>query len=601
MYWLSFGIATLVSTALIPIIRQISYRYGFVSAPREDRWHRKPTPRIGGVAIYVAFASSILVALIFKNETGWERLGLLGVSSTMFFMGLYDDFKQISPQTKLLGQILAASVVILLGYTTDFFTPKISNSIVAQIPNIILTFLWLVGITNAINLLDNMDGLAGGITLVAALILSYFFWRAGDDMLLWISLALAGSILGFLVYNFPPASIFMGDSGSMFLGFTLAVLAIARQPQASNVFAVLGVPTLIFILPILDTILVASTRILRGESPVQGGRDHTSHRLVAFGLTERQTVLILIGIALLSGTLAIMLETLDYWFSLVLVPLLVLSLALLTAYLARLKIVGETTSSNESAITRLMIEMTVKRRSLEIFLDFILIGITYYLAFWIYSGLSMTEEGLGILLRTLPLAYGGTYLSFFLFGIYRGVWQYVGVDDLVRYLKATLGSVLFVVVSSLLLFQTPNYSIAVFILFAIFLFLGLAASRLSFKLLDQIFVYRAIREVERVLIIGANDPGEMAARWIMMNPDFGYHPVGFLDDNPYNTGRQIHGIEILGKIDDLEKVLDQYDIDGVVLSIDNQEINGSLEHIKFTCKGKGCWLRTLRLGFEPVE
>ena len=136
---------------------------------------------------------------------------------------------------------------------------------------------------------------------------------------------------------------------------------------------------------------------------------------MAFGLTERQTVLILITIALLSGTLAILLETLDYWFSLVLVPILVLSLALLTAYLGRLKIVGVTTSSNESTITRLMIEMTVKRRSLEIFLDFILIGITYYLAFWIYSGLSMTEESLGILLRTLPLAYGGTYLSFFLF------------------------------------------------------------------------------------------------------------------------------------------------------------------------------------------
>jgi len=331
MNWLSFGISSLISLALIPVVRLISNRYGFVSTPRRDRWHRKPTPNIGGVAIYLAFILSILVALIFNDETSWEKWGLLIGSSMMFLMGLYDDFKQLSPQTKLLGQILAASIVILLGYTTDFFSPKISNNIIAQIPNVILTFVWLIGITNAINLLDNMDGLAGGIALVSALILSYFFWQAGDTTMLWISMALAGSILGFLVYNFPPASIFMGDSGSMFLGFTLAVLAIARQPQASNIFAILGVPTLIFILPILDTILVTSTRILRGESPVQGGRDHTSHRLVAFGLTERQTVLTLIIVALVSGCLAILLETLDYWFSLILVPVIVLSLALLTA------------------------------------------------------------------------------------------------------------------------------------------------------------------------------------------------------------------------------------------------------------------------------
>jgi UDP-GlcNAc:undecaprenyl-phosphate GlcNAc-1-phosphate transferase len=601
MNWLSFGISSLTSLALIPVIRRISNRYGFVSTPRRDRWHRKPTPNIGGVAIYLAFILSILAALIFNDETSWEKWGLLIGSSMMFFMGLYDDFKQLSPQTKLLGQILAASIVILLGYTTDFFSPKISNNIVAQIPNVILTFIWLIGITNAINLLDNMDGLAGGITLVSAIILSYFFWQAGDTTMLWISMALAGSILGFLVYNFPPASIFMGDSGSMFLGFTMAVLAIARQPQASNIFAILGVPTLIFILPILDTILVTSTRILRGESPVQGGRDHTSHRLVAFGLTERQTVLTLIIVALISGSLAIILESLDYWFSLILVPVVVLSLALLTAYLARLKIVSAAPSSGENVITRLMVEMTVKRRSLEIILDFTLIGISYYLAFWLYSGLSMTEEHLLFLLRSIPIVYGGTYISFFLFGIYRGVWQYVGIDDLIRYLKAVLGSVIIVTVITYFLFNYPDFPFAVFILNAIFLFLGLAASRSSFKILDQIFVYRTIRKEEKVLIIGADNPAEMAARWILMNPDIGYYPVGFLDTNSYTTGRRIHGIEILGEIADLEKILDQHDIDGVILAINHPDIVGSFEKIKFTCNENDCWVRTLRLEFDPVE
>ena len=183
-----------------------------------------------------------------------------------------------------------------------------SNEILAQLPNIVLTFFWLVGITNAINLLDNMDGLAGGISLITALILSYFFWQAGNFSLFLFSMALAGALLAFLIFNYPPASIFMGDSGSLFIGFTLAALAIAQRPQASNVFAVMAVPTLLFLLPILDTSLVTITRLLRGQSPAQGGSDHTSHRLVAFGLSERQTLSVLYGVAIFSGILAAALE-----------------------------------------------------------------------------------------------------------------------------------------------------------------------------------------------------------------------------------------------------------------------------------------------------
>jgi UDP-GlcNAc:undecaprenyl-phosphate GlcNAc-1-phosphate transferase len=246
-------------------------------------------------------------------------------------------------------------------------------------------------------------------------------------------MALGGSLLAFVVYNFPPASIFMGDSGSLFLGFFLATLAIARQPQASNVFAVMGVPTLLFMLPILDTTLVTVTRILRGQSPAQGGRDHTSHRLVAFGLSERQTLFVLYSVALVSGIVAISIETLDYWLSLVLVPLLVLSLALLAAYLGRIKVVVSAASERAGAITRLMVELTYRRRTFEILLDFLLIGFAYYLAFWTNYGLSMNEVSLGLFLTTLPIALVGTYLSFFIFGVYRGVWRYVGVDELLRY------------------------------------------------------------------------------------------------------------------------------------------------------------------------
>lgn len=598
---LGFLISFVAGLILVPAVRTLSFKLGRVARPREDRWHRQPTPTLGGVAIYLALLVGIVVNTAISGTWGEVQWDLLGVSSLVFLLGLYDDLKQMSPPAKLMGQILAAAAAVFLGYTTNFFTPKILNSVVAQLPNIVLTFMWLVGLTNAINLLDNMDGLAGGISLITALFLSYFFWRGVDFGLFPLAMALGGSLLAFVVYNFPPASIFMGDSGSLFLGFFLATMAIARQPQASNVFAVMGVPTLLFMLPILDTTLVTVTRILRGQSPAQGGRDHTSHRLVAFGLSERQTLFVLYSVALVSGIVAISIETLNYWLSLVLVPLLVLSLALLAAYLGRIKVVVTSSSEKGGAITRLMVELTYRRRTFEILLDFLLIGFAYYLAFWTNYGLSMNEVSLELFLATLPIALVGTYVSFFIFGVYRGVWRYVGVDDLMRYAKATGGSVLLIVLAVTLLNTLGPVPPRIFILFAVFLFLSLAASRSSFKVLDQIYGHQKRDKEERVLIIGAGDAGEMAVRWILMNPHFGYRPVGFLDEDPFNAGREIHGVDILGGYDQLDELLGQKGIDGVVLTVDGQNSDDLIERITKVCHAQGCWVRTLRLEFELVE
>jgi UDP-GlcNAc:undecaprenyl-phosphate GlcNAc-1-phosphate transferase len=519
----------------------------------------------------------------------------------MFFLGLYDDFRRITPPAKLIGQILAASVAIYFGYTTSFFSARLPDTLLAQIPDFALTLVWLVGITNAINLLDNMDGLAGGISLITAMILSFFFWQSGDSGLLAISLTLAGAVLGFLVFNFPPASIFMGDSGSLFLGFTLAVLAIARQPQASNVFAIMGVPTLIFLLPILDTTLVTVTRILRGQSPAQGGRDHTSHRLIAFGLTERQAVIILYGIALLSGLVALGVETLDYWLSLILVPVLVLLLALLTAYLGRMKVVVSPPAAQSGRFTRFMVELTYRRRLLEISLDLLLIGIAYYLAFLTYYRFSISEANLELFLASLPIAYLASYLSFGVFGVYRGVWRYVGMQELFQYLRATMGSVLIVVAVVALLSSFEAYPPAIFLLFAIYLFLGLALTRSSFRILDQAQASQRRETGKRILIYGAGDAGELAARWILMNPQLGYRAIGFLDQDPYKIGRQIHGINILGDLNMLENILEHRKIDGVVIAMDASEEDDSVSRLIEICRSSGRWVRTLKMEFELVE
>lgn len=606
MLAIPFIVAWVLGLVIMPQVRRFSVRIGKVAHPRQDRWNQRPTATLGGIGIYLAFCGALSVSLFISGRWSEMHWGLLLGSTLMFILGLVDDFRHISPAAKLVGQILAAVVVIALGYTTRFFSPRMSNEILAQLPNVLLTFFWLVGITNAINLLDNMDGLAGGISLITAGILSYFFWQAGDFSLLVFCLALAGAIFAFMFFNFPPASIFMGDSGSLFLGFTLAALAIAQRPQASNVFAVMAVPTLLFLLPILDTTLVTFTRLLRGQSPVQGGRDHTSHRLVAFGLSERQTLAVLYGVAFVSGIVAAGLESISYWLSLALAPLLMLSLALLAGYLGGLKLLPAASQApaHNTAITRIMLDLTFKRRLFDVLLDFFLIGISYYLAFLAHYDLVMTSQRLDLFLNSLPLALGSAYISFFLAGVYRGVWRYIGFSDLLQYFWAALGSVILMAAGVFVLGEfglaawINDLASIILVFFAVFLLVGLVATRSSFRILDTLFARRARAVDERVLILGAGDAGEMALRWIQMNPQLHYHPVGFLAPDPFMVGRVIHGVEVLGGLDELERMVQHRQVDGVILA--GFEMGPSrTEAVLEVCRMHDCWLRRLRLEFEP--
>lgn len=611
MALLPFGLALAFNLLLIPLVRRAALRLGRATPPRADRWHRQPTPTLGGAGIFVSFGLALWLSWRVGGQGGLAddlaAWGFLGGSALMFAAGLYDEFRPMTPIAKLVAQILAATLVIALGFRSTFFNPRIASPILAQLPNILFTYVWLVGITNAVNLLDNMDGLAGGIGLISALVLGYFFWQGDNRALLYLSLALGGSLVGFLVYNFPPARIFMGDSGSLFLGFTLAALAIAQQQQASNVLAVVGVPTLIFLLPILDTALVTVTRLMRGRSPAQGGRDHTSHRLVAFGLSERQALLVLYAVALGAAVTAAALEELNYWLSLALAPLLTLGLALLTAYLGRLKVVdaGQPTPQGQ-ALSRWMVELTLRRRLLEALLDFFLIGIALYVAFLAGYDLRMSEARLELYLDALPLALACAYLTFYAFGVYRVVWRYAGFDDLLRYFQAAAGGagLLAVAVFGLgrlgLAEWAAGFPADVLIFYALFLFIGLALSRSSFRLLDTLFQQHVRPDEQPVVIVGAGDAGEMALRWILMNPQLLYRPVGFIDPDPLLTGRRIHGIRVLGGAEQLVRLRRGGRLRGVILAGAPLD-PGLAQALEEVAAEGGVWVRRLRLEFEEAS
>jgi UDP-GlcNAc:undecaprenyl-phosphate GlcNAc-1-phosphate transferase len=595
MAFLPALVSFVLSLLTIPIVRGLGFRYGYVKQPRQDRWSRKPTPTLGGAAVFIAFWGSLIFFLGKAGSLSLGSLSLLLGSGLAFLVGLVDDLHPLKPTIKLVGQLAAATIVIFFGnHAIDFFPWPIAN--------ILLTYIWLVGITNSINLLDNIDGLAGGVALIAAGLLSVFLWRYQNIFLLQVTLALAGALLGFLVFNFPPAKIFMGDSGSLFIGFLLASLSIFRRSQASNVLSVLGVPILIFLLPILDTSLVTITRLLRGQSPAKGGTDHTSHRLVTFGLTERQSVFVLYGVALLGGVSGVALEALDYDTSLVLIPLVLIILSLVAAYLGRLKVVtvSEPISSNFS---RWMSELAYRRRLFELLLDLVLVGFCYYLAYWTRFNLDMTATSMDLFLRSWPLALVSAYLVFYFAGVYRGVWRFVGLENYVRFLLAAIGTALITWILANVVYPGQGYSLEIFVLFALFLLIALAGTRSTFVILDRLAdMQRVNPDGDQVFLVGAGAEGEMALRWILRNPEIGFRPLGFIDPDQSLWGRFISGIEIYGSRAIIEESLhSKKKVAGIILTSPARLGQPEITELINFCRQKGLWIRILRLEFEVYE
>ena len=280
-----------------PVARYVAPRLGVMDHPSARKVHLKPVPRMGGTAIFVA----VMLTLVFLGkERNFDQLVSILVAATwMSLLGLWDDRWGVRPFLKLLGQLLGALFMVL-------------NNVQVALPylpawaNVIVTVLWLVGITNAFNLLDNMDGLSGGVAAIAAAFFVLMCAFSGQYLVGALSAAVLGACAGFLVYNYNPASIFMGDSGSLFLGFVLAATGIKLRFPDNVTFVTWMIPLLVMGVPIFDTTLVIISRLRRGLNPLTTpGKDHVSHRLVAAGMTQREAVLTLYLVACAFGLVAI--------------------------------------------------------------------------------------------------------------------------------------------------------------------------------------------------------------------------------------------------------------------------------------------------------
>ena len=581
------AISLLLTLACVPAVRRLAARWGCVALPKKDRWHSRPTPTLGGAAFYAGFVAA---TLLFSPSFA-SALPFLLIVTLMFLVGIYDDLRRLNPATKLIGQIASAAVAIYFGYRLHFFS---------WVPlDAFLTVIWIVGLTNAVNLLDNMDGLAGGIGVIAALYLALLFHQQGDVTYAVIALAIAGSLGGFLFHNFYPASLFMGDAGSLFLGASLSLLTVHANGQASNILSLVAVPTCILLVPILDTTLVTVTRLLRGQPISEGGKDHTSHRLVTLGLSEPHAVSLLYVMAVVAGATATFIKGYSYGLALAIVPLVLIAFTLFTAYLAQVEVVSteaQQRRATEKKLTVLLSTLTYKRRLLEVILDMLVISSAFYLAFALRFEFRLNEFLLNLFVGSLPIVIVATYTGFFLFGLYRGLWRYTGVEDLLRIAKAVVCSTLLSMAGMVFLYRFDGYSRIVMIVYGFLLFVGVAATRLSFRVFASL-IHRPRKEKVPVLIYGAGDGGEVVLRECRKNAQVKYQPIGFLDDDPLKQGRTVAGLRILGGADKLPEILRHEKVAGCIISSPKILANGHADQIRTVCEERGLWIKQLRLEF----
>lgn len=325
-YMLAFVIAAGVALLITPGVILLAAKTGAMDAPDARKVHKKPIPRIGGIGIYAAFMVAMLSMLSFVDVTAevkTEIIGLMVGGSLIVLVGVIDDYKNLPAKVKLVGQIIAAAVlVIVFDVRIDFITDPFGDYIYTEWLAVPLTIFWIVGLTNTVNLIDGLDGLAAGVATIAAVTIMMVALQQSIMLVAVLTAALAGAAFGFLYYNFNPARIFMGDSGSMFLGFMLAGISVIGAVKSAATIALI-VPILALGLPILDTTF-AIVRRYRGGVPIfKPDKGHLHHRLLDLGFTQRQAVLLMYVISALLGLSAVALTEVSNQLAIIIVCVVV--------------------------------------------------------------------------------------------------------------------------------------------------------------------------------------------------------------------------------------------------------------------------------------
>lgn len=580
----AFLVSFLTAVAVTPLVRHLATRSRLFAVPVVDRWHKRPVPLYGGVAMALAF-----VAGLFGVLSDSSLIPLLLCSGLMFLLGVVDDVHPIGPIAKLVSQMVITGIVLTVSPPVAIVGWPLIDQLLA--------FVWIIGITNAFNLLDNMDGLAAGISALAGFCVLILLFPAGPGALTVSIAAFVGAVLGFLIFNYPPASIFMGDGGSHFLGAFLASACLfgTRGLQDQSVPAAF-LAVLILLVPIFDTTFVTLTRRLSGRRALVGGRDHTSHRLVAFGASERVAVLSLYILAALGGLMAIGLQRFGASSAVALVALLFLVLGVVGVVLAHVQRPDAQTDTKEPP---LLSEIAYRRRSLELMLDLCLLTLAYYGAFRLRFPEGDASTFFPPFVRSVPLVVGAQIAGLYVAGKYRQVWRTLTTLELGTIIQGLAYGVIASVLVILTLYRFEGFSRGVFVLDALIAFFLLTASRAAASNVD-VYLRKQRAVGSPALIYGAGRSGALLVHELLQNREMNVQPIGFIDDDPRKQRLVIEGLPVMGTFADLPSLSRRHGVVELLVAIRDIETS-RLDHVLGEARRLDLSLRRMRFSIDEVR
>jgi UDP-GlcNAc:undecaprenyl-phosphate GlcNAc-1-phosphate transferase len=581
-------VALPVAALAIALLLRSPLALRLVSRPTGERWRTDTTPTVGGIGIALGLAAACGLALGLGDIHGSKALlGIVGGAALVFAAGLTDDRFSLPPLAKLAAQIAAAVIVLVSGIHVEI----VHNVVIATA----IGLLWLVGMTNAFNLLDNMDGLAATLGGIAS---AFFAVDAAsthpNHMVLALSLGLALACAGFLPFNLRlrgKASVFMGDSGSQLVGFMLAALGLtASWTVAGTTVATLVLPILILAVPILDTTLVATVRLLEGRPVMQGGRDHSSHRLVYTGLSEKRAVVLLALVSIGLGLTSLAYNVLDSG-RITLVGVLV-TFALLVQFASSLSEVERLPREGARGPAPLRALIVHRRRLLEVMVDAILISASFASAYFLLVHNGGTNYQRYIATLALPTVLAFRYALFIPFGLYRGVWRYAGARDAASVVGAVVISELLAIGFLSATRDWNDFPRTVFLVDALLCIALVGASRFWERaLVRALGSLRRREDRRRTLIVGAGRGGRSLLR--ELRETLGEQVVGFLDDDPALRRRRLQGSPVLGPLADVGRILERSRPDQVLITIPNAP-RERLDAVILACESAGVQCRVVR-------
>jgi UDP-GlcNAc:undecaprenyl-phosphate GlcNAc-1-phosphate transferase len=580
----AFLTAFVFTVGLVAVTARVCRKYGWVAKPRADRWHKGTPAMFGGVPLWLGFVVACVIFLPWSSHLAWK---LVGLSSLMFILGLVDDAVHLRPRSKFFLQLLATALVLSFGV----IYPLRASLLI----NVIVSVVWIVGITNAVNLLDNMDGLSAGIAFIVSLYLIGFYISSGSyEYALLVSIA-AGAIAGFLPFNFNPARIFMGDSGSLFIGFFLGTVSLLQVTHLSGVPNVVFAPVAVLAIPIFDTFFVSVTRRLRGQPVSIGGTDHSSHRLVSLGLSERGAVILLYVLAVGSGAIAVVARNLFYPRAIELVSLWYLVLMLFGIHLFRSGAPTHETSGRSMSpfLSRLLAYDT-----LALLLDPLVLSLSYYFAYFLRFKTFIPHDDISLFLRSWPIVVGAKFGVLCVFRIYRYSWWRGSMGDGYRLARAAFVGEVVAVLLLTGLYRFAGYSRVVFLVD------GLVSWMLLLGLRKSFFLFKAsVRAWEtekaptrRVFVLGTSEHAAFAVSFLQGRR---IQCAGLIDTNGGgDLNRSVWGAQVVGHLDDLIELADRYGVSEIVLP-DNEELPCSEAEFSDRCRQDK--LQLMKLGLHSAN